>query len=168
VWWQENGFKVIEGNMKNCLISMFVIAQLFVVAIHAQRNQVSKINFADLANYIEDSARRDGEKFIVNNVTLVEKINYDKRYAMYHFSVASLNDEEAGNNFYTSELLIRALRLHKSDTTYMRISCTLIEFHDDFETFNRAFATKIEGFDWNGKIIWTTIGTAPAKLSFRE
>lgn len=49
----------------------------------------------------------------------------------------------------------------------MSITCVLIEIASDQDTYRTAFATKVDGINMDGEIVWTVKGPPPAKLKFK-
>ena len=121
-----------------------------------------------LRDYVSDwDKRSDGEILIVTDVPPIGKLTYEKSYNMYFFQP----EDEGGvsNTFYTSPALAKILRQYlKTGAMTARIYCTLIQFAGDSDVYRSPFATKVEGFDENGKLSWTATGPPPVKLKIRQ
>ncbi len=160
--------------MKKTLLTAFVAAQLFaVVLIAGSQNAFSqttpqKMQFAKLSDYVNDwDKRRDGEQLIVTDVPPIGKLTYEKSYNMYFFQPEE--DGGVSNTFYTSPALAKILRQYlKKGAMTAHIYCTLIQFVGSSDVYRSPFATKVEGFDENGKLSWTATGPPPAKLKMRQ
>ena len=160
--------------MKKVLLAMFLTGQLVaIVSLAYSQNAFSqatpkKIQFAKLSDYVDDwDKRRDGELLAVTDVPPLGKLTYEKSYQMYYFQP----DENGGvaNTFYTSPALAKILRQYLKKGAYTeRIYCTLIQFAGSSDVYRSPFATKIAGFDENGKLSWTATGPPPVKLKIRQ
>ncbi|MGH7784068.1 MAG: hypothetical protein ACREO5_09555, partial [Candidatus Binatia bacterium] len=76
---------------------------------------------------------------------------------------------DVGNTFYTSPALAKRLRQFLQKGAYTeRIYCTLVQFVGSYDVYRSPFATKVEGMDENGTLVWTAIGPPPAKLKMRQ
>jgi hypothetical protein len=126
-----------------------------------------KIDFAKLSTYVDDwDNRRDGELLVVTNVPAMGAVTFYKPYGLYTFQPAETND--VGDTFYTSATLAQSVHKYLKKGSYTeRIYCTLIQFKDDQEAYRSPFATKVEGFNEDGKLAWTAVGPAPVKLLIR-
>ncbi len=49
----------------------------------------------------------------------------------------------------------------------MSVTCVLVDFATDQDILHGAFATKVEGINMDGEVVWTVAGPPPAKLTFR-
>jgi hypothetical protein len=156
--------------MKSRILTAIVLMQLLTIALYAQsRTTVPRqVPFDNLSDFVNDyNKRRDGERLTIRDVPMVNKITYEKAYAMYIFKPDE--DGDVGNTFYTSATLAKSLRTHfNSNTASMWVSCTLIQFVGEFDVFRSPFATKIEGLNENGEVIWTVTGSPPVKVKFRQ
>jgi hypothetical protein len=156
--------------MKRLFVITFVFMQLLTNTLYAQsRSTVPReVPFNKLSDFVNDfNKRRDGERLTVRDVPGVNQITYEKAYAMYTFKPDENGD--VGNTFFTSPALAKGLRAHlTTDTASLLVSCTLIQFVGEFDVFRSPFATKVEGLNENGEVIWTVTGTPPVKLKFRQ
>jgi hypothetical protein len=76
---------------------------------------------------------------------------------------------DVGDTFYTSPALAKLLLTHLGTLTEsFRITCTLIQFVSSQDVYRSPFATKIEGIDDNGAVVWTVSGPPPLKLKRPE
>lgn len=160
-------------GMKKSFVAAVMLLQLFNVSLYAQRRAAGsqaaprQMQYENLTEYVDDyNARHNGERLIVNQVPMVKEVSRINA-SLYDLKV---NEEGGvGANFVTSAVLMNSLRPHlKSDTTYLRVSCTLVEFAGEFDVYRTSFATKIEGLDENGEVTWTATGPAPARLKFKQ
>lgn len=153
---------------------MFAVAQFSAILLVAhnapafgQRAAPTRLQFDKLDDFVSDwDKRRDGERLTVSGVPMPTKIVFKKSYKMYFFEPD--DNTHLGNQFYTSSSLTRVFRPYlDSATASLRVTCTLIQWNDDFEVYRTPFATKVEGLDENGALMWTANGTPPVKLKFR-
>jgi hypothetical protein len=156
--------------MKRLLITTLVWIHFFTLAHYAQSRSAipREVAFDKLSDFVNDyNKRRDGERLTVRAVPMVNKITREKAYAMYSFKPDE--DGDVGNMFFTSAVLATGLRSHfNSDTASMRVSCVLIQFVGEFDVYRSPFATKVEGLNEKGEVIWTVTGTPPVKLKVRQ
>jgi hypothetical protein len=160
--------------MKTTLTASLFAVQMFTVILIVQSSAVvcqtntRKIEFAKLSDYVDDSSRRrNGEVLIVTDVPPLGKVSYNKSNSLYFFRPDDNGD--VGNTFYTSPTLAKVLRqLLRKGAMTARITCTLVQFRDTFDIYRSPFATKVEGFDENGKLYWTATGPGPTKLIMRQ
>jgi hypothetical protein len=124
-----------------------------------------KIEFAKLSDYVDDfSSRRDGERLVVTGVPSFDNMKFRKRYNMYLLE-GELAATGVGDTFYTSPALAKLLLTHLGTLTEsFRITCTLIQFVSSQDVYRSPFATKIEGIDDNGKVVWAISGPPPTRL----
>ncbi|MEQ1764576.1 MAG: hypothetical protein ABL984_15710 [Pyrinomonadaceae bacterium] len=124
--------------------------------------------FEGLSDFVNDyNKRRNGERLVVRDAPVPAKVIYEKAYAMYSFKPDE--DGDVGKTFFTSPALAKALRPHLKDgTANLWITCTLIEFAGEFDTYRSPFATKIEGLNAVGETIWTVTGPPPARTKVRQ
>jgi len=143
------------------------LVTLVLTGIGAAQKPIREWPFEGLSDFVNDyNNRRNGERLVVRDVPVPAKVTYEKAYAMYSFKP---DDGDVGNMFFTSATLAKSLRSHlKAGASSMWVTCTLIEFAGEFDTYRSPFATKIEGLDPSGKTIWTVTGTPPAKLKVRQ
>lgn len=154
-------------KIQNTLIAL---ACLLLVCASAHAQKPTEIEFANLADYVNDwDNRRDGERLIVDGVPLSGDLTlrYDKLNKIYSFSP----DESGGvgNSFFTSPVLAKGLRQHleKGDYLSVLIYCALVQFVGSHDVYRSSFVTKIEGFDGHGRLAWTVVGPPPVKLKLR-
>ena len=160
--------------MGKILIAALMLAQFFTVPISGQgRAAVSQttprqVQYDQLNEYVNDlKRRRPGERFVVTNVPLIKEITRANQPGLFYITI----NEEGGvsANFVASSAMARSLRPHlKGEASYYRVTCTLVEFHGGFDVYRSPFATRVEGFNYGGKLIWTVTGAPPARLKFRE
>jgi hypothetical protein len=147
-----------------------MLMPLMTVALYAQSRSTipRQVPFDKLSDFVNDyNKRRDGERLIIRDVPMVKQITHDKTNGMYYFKPDENGD--VGNTFFTSALLAKSLRSHlNSNTASLWVNCTLIQFVGEFDVFRSPFATKIEGLNENGEVIWTVTGPPPVKLKFRQ
>ncbi|MDQ6785892.1 MAG: hypothetical protein M3033_03620 [Acidobacteriota bacterium] len=165
--------------MKKILIAAFMLIQLFTVSIFAQQRKPQKqtaprtMKFKKWEDYSEkltvnstDAVRKRhlGERLIIPDAPPMKKISsqYLKKNL---YSIQSSND---GMYFLTSPAMAKDLRPHlKSNAASWRVTGTLVEIISaDISFF--PYATKIEGLDANGAVIWTATGIPPPHLTFEE
>jgi hypothetical protein len=160
-------------RMKECLVVTVMLFQLFNVALYAQRRAAGsqaaprQMQYEKLADYVDDyNARHNGEHLIVSHVPMVKDVS---RISASLYDLKVNEEGGVGANFVTSAVLVNSLRPHlKSDTTFLRVSCTLVEFAGEFDVYRTSFATKIEGLDEHGELSWTAAGPEPARLKYKQ
>jgi hypothetical protein len=144
--------------------------QLLTNTLYAQNRSTIRreVPFNKLSDFVNDfNKQRDGERLTIRDVPMINRITYEKAYAMYTFKPDENGD--VGNTFFTSAALAKGLRVRlTSDTASLLVSCTLIQFVGEFDVFRSPFATKVEGLNETGEVIWTVIGTPPVKRKFRQ
>ena len=155
------------------MLTVFAVTLLFAIVLFAQgqnafsQTNPQKVQFAKLTDYVDSSKRRRGDRLIIDDVPPVEKISYEKVEKMYFFQ--PVENGGNANDFYTSAALAKGMRPHlQSNTTSMRVTCMLIDFGEGIDVLRSPFATKIEGLDENGIVIWTATGPPPSKLKFSQ
>lgn len=153
--------------MKKLLIVAFAMF-CFSAANGSAQRPPREWPFDRLGDFVNDyNKRRNGERLVVRDVPLPAKLTYEKAYAMYSFKPN--DDGDVGSTFFTSASLAKALRPHlKGGAASMWVTCTLIEFAGEFDTYRSSYATKIEGRDATGKTLWTLTGPPPPKLKLRQ
>lgn len=144
-----------------------LIVGVLSFAVFAQK-PIREWPFDGLSDFVNDYInRRNGERLVVRDVPVPSKITYERAYAMYSFKPGE--DGDVGKTFFTSPALARSLRPHlKQSTASLWITCTLIEFAGEFDTYRSPFATKIEGLNAAGETIWTITGPPPARTKIRQ
>ena len=142
-----------------------ILACLLLSAFSTQAQK--RVDFAKLSEYVGDlDHRRNGERFVVPDAPIAADITYIRGYAAYTFIAES--DEGERSVFYTSPAIAKSLRQNlNSRAVLMAITCVLIEIASDQDTYRAPFATKIEGINMDGDVVWTSAGPPPAKLKFR-
>jgi hypothetical protein len=148
--------------MKIKIISTAVVLLLGLISGHAQK----RIEFSKLNDYVGDyDHRRNGERFIVPDAPVASEVNYIKGYKMYVFTA---EDEGVREVFYTSAPIAKSLRKNlNTRAVLLSITCVVIEIASDQDTYRAPFATKIDGINMDGEVVWTVTGPPPAKLKFR-
>lgn len=151
----------------NRILLLISVAAVLCSASLAQK-PIREWPFDGLSDFVNDySKRRNGERLVVRDAPVPTKVTYEKPYLMYSFKPDE--DGDVGKTFFTSPALAKALRPHLQErTASLWITCTLIEFAGEFDTYRSPFATKIEGLNAAGATIWTVTGPPPAKLKFRQ
>jgi hypothetical protein len=160
--------------MKKYLFAAFILLQIFTISISAQkRTKPVLLKYAQLEDYVSGEKARAGQTIIVREVPLLKKIF--RADAMGNKNLKGLiylqtgEDNHAGNTFVSSQVLIKALRPNlKSGTSTLRVTCTLVEFAGDSDVYSSLFATKVEGLNELGKVVWTASGTPPSRLEFHQ
>jgi hypothetical protein len=133
----------------------------------------SKVAYEKLSGFVNDyDKRRIGECLLVRNVPLFSEIEnaedeYGNRKGLYRL----INDAQTdvGDSFITSPSLAKELRIaSKTGAASLRVTCVLVEFIGSSDIYRTPYATKIEGLDENGLVLWTVNGKPPAKLKFHD
>jgi len=143
---------------------MTILACSLLTAISAQAQK--HVDFAKLSEYVGDyDHRRNGERLIVPDAPVASEVDYVKGYKMYIFAA---EDEGVRESFYTSAPIAKSLRQNlNTRAVLMSITCVVIEIASDQDTYRAPFATKIDGINMDGDVVWTISGPPPAKLKFR-
>jgi hypothetical protein len=131
----------------------------------------NNVVYEKLSGYVNDfNKRRNGECLVVNGVPLFSKIrNAEDEYGNHKGLYYLENDKQTdvGDSFASSPSLAKdLLPFLKKDAKSLRVTAVLIQFSDEIETFRSPYATKVEGLDENGQVLWTVTGKPPAKLKF--
>jgi len=160
--------------MKILMVAPLVAAQLFAFTFLGEgfalgQANVRKIEFAKLSEYVNDFGdRRDGERLVVAGVPSFDNMEFQKRYNMYTLK-GEQSSTDVGETFYTSPAMAKLLLIHLGTLTEsFRITCTLIQFVSSQDVYRSPFATKIEGINDNGKVVWTISGPPPTRLKRPE
>ncbi len=159
--------------MGRILVTALMLAQLFTAPVSAQRRAAAsqtttrQVQYDQLDDYVNDRERhRLGERFVVTDVPLIKEIKRADQPGLSYVTINEVSGVSA--NFVTSSALARALRPHlKGEASYYRVTCTLVEFSGGLDDYRSPFATKIEGFNYDGKLLWTLTGAQPARVRFR-
>jgi len=153
--------------MKKLLVMTFVVLQFSTVAVFPQRS-ITRVGFGKLSDYVNDyPKRRNGQQLLVSDVPVVEKVTYEKPYKMYVFKPDPNGD--VGNMFFTSAAIAKSLRQNvNSRAVLMTVTCVLVEFAGEQDVYRSPFATKIEGINMDGEIVWTVTGPPPSKLKMQQ
>lgn len=163
--------------MKNFLQSKICFLFLFIAACalsaDAQRKSVPRtIQFDELNKYVsllpEDSRfkGRIGARFIIPDAPPGRKVEQSYTKNLYIIEYPNTITTDYLSFFVTSPEMTKILRQHlKSNVTFWRFACTIIEYGDD-DSALVPYLTKVEGLDKNGAVVWTAIGKEPKKLSF--
>ena len=143
---------------------MTILACLSLTAISSQAQK--HIDFAKLSKYVGDyDHHRNGDRLVVLNAPIASEVTYIKGYRVYTFTA---EDEGIREAFYTSAALAKSLRQNlNSRAVLMSITCVLVEIASDQDTYRAPFATKIDGINMDGDVVWTVTGPPPAKLRFK-
>lgn len=131
----------------------------------------SNVAYGKLSDYVNDfNRRRDGECVVVRDVPLFSGIrNAEDEYGNHRglYYLENEGETDVGSSFATSPTLARDLRpFLKKEAASLRVTTVLIRFSDEFEVFRSPYATKVEGLDENGQVLWTVTGKLPTKLKF--
>ena len=167
-----NGFHkslIGTGNYERRFVMKFkgIVTTLACLLLTVISSQAQKhIDFAKLSEYVGDyEHRRNGDRLIIPDAPVASEVNYVKGYKMYVFAA---EDEGVRESFYTSAAIAKSLRQNlNTRAVMMSITCVLIEISSDQDTYRAPFATKIDGINMDGDIVWTVTGPSPAKLKFR-
>ena len=160
---------MIESKMQTVLkFAMVLFALIALDATAAGQGAVKKVAYDQLSDVVNDFDKyRDGTRLIVTGVPMSAELKFDKAQKMYLFEPNE--DAHVANSFWMSPALAKLFRPKLGSTTAsLRITSTVIRFVGSFDVFRSPFATRIEGLDENGKVIWTAAGPAPVKLKFRS
>lgn len=161
--------------MKKLIGLILLCMVFFAISASAQKSSATvkprppkAITFDKLSDYVDDfHHRRAGERYIVSGVPMPSSIKYVPLYKMYSFQA----DPDGGvtTSFFTSLAAKKVFQPYlSSSTASLRITCTLLEFAGEFDVYRTSFATRIEGIDDNGEVLWTAEGAPPAKVKFRQ
>src|SRR5580765_2387105 len=154
----------MEVQMKTIVVVTTVIL-ILAGGVFAQQ-AIKRLNFDKMGNWVSAyDKRRNGERLIISEVPIVEKVTYIKGYGLYTFTAEEGDSRET---FYTSAPVARSLRQNlNSRAVMMTITCVLVEIASDQDTYRAPFATKIEGINMDSDTVWTITGPPPTKLKFR-
>lgn len=169
-------------KMKKILLAAIVLTQIFTVAICAQQREPQKqtaprkIQYKKLIDNLGieqefSDGTRAGQRFVVTDVPPAKSIiNYGKgsKKSSVRNLYGIIINKGKETVFLTSPAMVKNLRTYlKSDAASMRVTCVLIDYIDDYEyPGTLVYATKIEGLDAKGAVLWTANGTEPPQLEF--
>ena len=131
----------------------------------------ASIQYGQLAETLQDwTKRKPGEQIAVVDVPLITKITpYPKSspaiYRRFHYLQT---EAENGVAFTTSSEMAKSLRSHlPSGAKEVRVHCTVIETDEGDYGYLIPFATRVEGLDEKGAVLWEARGTPPPRLKYQ-
>lgn len=141
----------------------------------SETSHLRETSYEKVMNYVNDyDARKVGEEFVITDVPteiLNEKSRADefgnKSYKGFYYLQGVTDDDTPSYSVLTSKAMIDSIaREAEYEPVILRVTATIVESKGEFDINRMAFATKIEGFNSDGDVIWTAIGGKPAKLNF--
>ena len=163
--------------MKKISIAIILLMPLFSIEFYAQRKAQEQtaprtMKSDEFNKYQEklvvdstdaERKRHLGKRLIIPDSPPMKKISQYLKKNLY-----SIGPSDQAIGFLTSPAMSKNLRPHlKSKAASWRVTGTLVEIFSADISFS-VYATKIEGLDANGAVIWTATGTPPPSLEFKE
>lgn len=137
--------------------------------VKAKPLETSFENIDDILNDFD--AHRTGEHLIITDVPAdrIEKITADDTTYKGLFIVSSNEGGGVTKEFLASAALVKNLKANAEfEPSSLRVTAVITQTDSSFDVYRMSFATKIEGLDENGAVIWTANGTAPARVKFKD
>ena len=149
-----------------CFFLLTITLGMLFSSIHAQQRTPKSIDFDELREYLDDfDKRRAGERIVVNNVPLQPG---SKKHDQTAMTILEAGREDDSLQLFTSATLAKRLQSRAlNGRVRLRLTCTVIELRGEFDVSLSAFVTKAEAINEDGSVVWTTTGTAPARVKYR-
>jgi hypothetical protein len=129
------------------------------------------VGFSGLEEFVNDfDKRRAGDKFTVDRVPLIERVERAGRETAFKglYWLSADGDLNVATSFYAPAELVNELRPRlETDAAHLTVECVLIEVSGAGEVYRSPYAVRIEAVDAAGQTLWTISGPPPKRFKIQ-